>query len=133
MNLKKKVLSLSRSDKLSTQMAFIVSVISGLILIALITTAIISSRLMVMGGIVDELNAIADGDSGQIQRMLVTAERATKTLVDYHDRNYAGNTDNGERFQSEVFDIQFSKEALEAVTYYTNQILSAIKNNGIVQ
>lgn len=133
MNLKKKVLSLSRSDKLSTQMAFIVSVISGLILIALITTAIISSRLMVMDGIVDELSAIADGDSGQIQRMLVTAERATKTLVDYHERNYAGNTDNGERFQSEVFDIQFSKEALEAETYYTNQILSAIKNNGIVQ
>lgn len=133
MNLKKKVLSVSRSDKLSTQMAYIVSIISGVILVALITTAIISSRLMVMGGIVDELSAIADGDSGQIQRMLVTAERATKTLVDYHDRNYAGNTDNGERFQSEVFDIQLSKEALEAETYYTNQILSAIKNNGIVQ
>ncbi len=121
-------------SKLSTKMAITVTVVSTIILAILIIIAIVSGRTMVIGGIKGELNALASDDAGQIQRMLSTAHMQTKTVADYHNRNYTGAVSNSlQRFPSEVYPIELTSSAADSEDYYINQILSAVKNNGIVR
>ncbi|MGP1570158.1 MAG: methyl-accepting chemotaxis protein [Eubacteriales bacterium] len=66
------------------------------------------------------------------QRLITTAYRQTKTVVDYHEKNYTGQSGEA-NFPSEIYDIQLGEVASDAEEYYINQIMSSVKNNGIVQ
>lgn len=129
---KANVLKKGKAAKLSTKMAITVSIIAAIILTILITTAVFSGRSMVMKGVVGELDSIAKDDAGQIQRLLTTAYRQSKTVVDYHELHYGKEAEQGAS-KSLVYGMPLSESAADSENYYVNQIYSSVKNNGIVQ
>lgn len=128
----KKKGAIGASGKLSTKMAITITVASAIILTILTITSVVSSGKMVNKGVSGEMRELAANNAGQIQRMLTVAERACMSITDYHEKKYRTIGEQEDRYGSTVYDIAIADAAYDSEAYYANQILSAVKNNGII-
>lgn len=129
--LKKKSL---KSNKISTNMAISIGMMSSVILIILTIGAVLSAKSAVTKGVMGEFHAIAEINSTKVQEMLDKADIASEYFVDYQKETYDPQLKNSaEKEQSSVYGTALSKDFFMMEQYYLSQFHTLIEHNDIFQ